>query len=197
MKVSAPLLSPLLRSDTQGRLLADLYLNPEREFTATELAGRADTSVPSASRELSRMVSAGFLTARTSGRNRYVRVNRDHPLFAPTEQMLRYAYGPLAILPSLLRDVRGVREAYIYGSWAARLAGEPGPDPQDIDVLVVGDGVDRRVLGDVAEAARSRLHRDVNIRAVGTSAWAQLEDPFLAHIHSRPRAPIDLGHDEV
>ena len=66
--------------------------------------------------------------------------------------LLALTYGPAAILPELLARVDGVREAYIYGSWAARYRGEPGTEPRDVDVLVVGDA-DEDDLDDVARAA--------------------------------------------
>lgn len=192
MKQSAPVLAPLLRSDTQGRLLAQLYLHPDEERTTTELARLADTAVPNASRELRRLVAAGFLHARTSGRNRYLRVNQDHPLFRPVTEVLRYAYGPIAVLAPLLRDVPGVEEAHIYGSWAARLAGEVGPDPADIDLLVVGDHVDRSALDAAAESARRQLGREVNPRAVSSRAWGEKADLFLRHLYDRPIVSIPL-----
>lgn len=190
-----PVLAPLLRSDTQGRLLAELYLHPDRELTTTELAALADTALPNASRELRRMVEAGFLLARTSGRNRYMRVNTEHPLYRPVAEILRYAYGPVAVLAPLLREVAGVREAYIYGSWAARLAGEPGPDPSDIDVLVVGDHIDHAALDAAAEAGRRQLGREVNPRAVSQRAWGEKADLFLRHLYDRPLVSIPLDED--
>lgn len=192
MKPSVPALAPLLRSDTQGRLLAELYLHPERERTTTELARLADTALPNASRELRRLVDAGFVHARTSGRNRYLRVNENHPLYRPVAEILRYAYGPVAVLGPLLRAVPGVEEAHIYGSWAARLAGEVGPDPEDIDVLVVGDHVDHSVLDAAAETARRQLGREVNPRAVSRRAWGERADMFLRHLYDRPLVSIPL-----
>lgn len=41
-------------------------------------------------------------------------------------------------------------QAYIYGSWAARYLGEPGPVPQDVDVLAIGTASD----DDLYDAAR-------------------------------------------
>lgn len=187
-----PVLTPLLRSDTQGRLLAELYLHPEKERTATELARLADTGLPNASRELSRMVDAGFLHVRVSGRNRYLRVNEQHPLYRPVSEILRYAYGPVAVLRRLLRAVTGVDEAYIYGSWAARLRGEVGANPQDIDVLVIGDRVDHAALDAAAEEARRQLGREVNPRAVSRRAWQEKDDLFLRHVSDRPMVNIPL-----
>lgn len=187
------MLTPLLRSDTQGLLLAELYLYPEKERTATELARLAGTGLPNASRELSRMVNAGFLHARSSGRNRYLRVNEKHPLYRPVSEILRYAYGPVAVLTPLLREVSGAEEAYIYGSWAARLSGEVGPNPEDIDVLVIGNDVDHDALDAAADAARQRLGREVNPRAISRRAWDEKADLFLRHLKERPlvRIPIE------
>lgn len=197
MKPSVPVLAPLLRSDTQGRLLAELYLHPDRELTATELAGLVGTGVPNAWRELSRMADAGFLTVRSSGRNRYLRVNEQHPLYGPVSQILRYAYGPVAVLGPLLSEVSGVQEAYIYGSWAARLAGEVGPDPQDIDVLVIGDDVDHVALDTAAETARGQLGREVNPHAISRRAWIEKNDLFIRHLHERPLVSIPMAGDRA
>jgi hypothetical protein len=195
MKPSVPVLAPLLRSDTQGRLLAELYLQPGRERTTTELALSADTALANASRELNRLAHAGFLLSRTSGRNHYFQVNEAHPLYRPVSEIVRYAYGPLAVLGPLLDSVPGIEEAFIYGSWAARLAGEIGPDPHDIDVLAIGDDIDRSALDTVAESARRQLGREINPRAVSRRAWESKPDLFLQHLRERPLINIPLTGD--
>jgi DNA-binding transcriptional ArsR family regulator len=191
MKPRVPLLSPLLRSDTQGVMLAQLYLFPERERTASELARDAGVSLPTVLRELDRLTTAGFLRERTSGRNRYLRANTDHPLFRPVVQILQYSYGPIALLPELLSGIERVDQAFVYGSWAARFTGEEGADPNDIDVLVVGNP-DRGALFDVAQRATALLHREVNIRGVSAAQWEASDDLFLRTLRDRPLVPIPL-----
>lgn len=192
MKPSVPVLTPLLRSDTQGKLLAELYLHPEKERTATELARCVGTTLPNASRELNRMVTAGYLTVRSSGRNRYLRVNDQHPLYQPVADILRYAYGPVSVLATVLGRVEGVEQAFIYGSWAARLSGEAGPDPQDIDLLVVGDNVDLDALDEEVENARIQLGREVNPYTVSSQVWSEGNELFIRHLKARPLVQISL-----
>jgi len=55
MKPRVPTLSPILRSDTQGRMLAALFLHPEREYRATELAREAQVSLPTILRDIDRL----------------------------------------------------------------------------------------------------------------------------------------------
>lgn len=191
MKPGVPLLAPILRSDTQGRLLSDLYLFPERGLTPTQLAASAGTSLPTVLREVDRLLESGYVLERRSGRNRYIQVNIAHPLFRPLSEIIEYAYGPIAVLPRLLAPISGIREAYVYGSWAARIAGEPGHDPHDIDVLVVGDP-DRFEIHQAAQKASSLLMRETNIRIVSPEAWQSGDDIFLSTVQSRPLEPLRL-----
>ena len=191
MKPRVPLLSPLLRSDTQGRMLAALYLHPERERTLTELAYEAGVSAPTISRDVERLTTAGFLLARVSGRNRYIRANQEHPLFSPVAEILRHSYGPVALLPDILSPLRGIEQAFIFGSWATRYEGELGADPNDIDVLIIGD-LDRSDVYEAASAATTELGRETNIRAVSRSVWESSDDLFLRTVRERPLVEIAL-----
>jgi len=192
MKPRVPTLSPILRSDTQGRMLAALFLHPEREFRATELAREAQVSLPTILRDIDRLTESGYLTERTSGRNRYLRANTDHPIFESLASVLRYAYGPLALLPRLLSVIPGVTEAYVFGSWAARYTGTTGPDPHDIDVIAIGDA-DRMRIYEVASEATTQLGRDVNIRAVSENDWHRGDDLFISTIKDGPLVELSLS----
>lgn len=84
----------------------------------------------------------------------------------------------------------GATHILIFGSWAARLTGEAGPPPSDIDVLVVGDHLVREDSYAAAERAEARLGRSVNPVVRSTEAWADpTTDPLLDEILRRP-----VGH---
>ncbi len=191
MKPRVPLLSPLLRSDTQGRMLAALYLHPDREWTATELAREAGVSLPTILRDIDRLTTAGFILQRTSGRNRYLRVNTSHPIFSAVADVVRHSYGPLAVIPEILADVPGIEEAYLFGSWAARYEGQSGADPNDIDVVAIGNP-DRMTIYEAAAAATARLGREVNIRAVNRGDWEDEGDLFVRTIKNGALVAVPL-----
>ena len=99
-------------------------------------------------------------------------------------------FGPVPVLRELLAGVHGVREAWIYGSWAARYAQQPGPVPEDIDVLVVGTA-DPDALDEVAQTAGERLGREVNIRRVRPAAWDGVDaGAFKTTVTSRPMVSL-------
>ena len=87
---------------------------------------------------MARAAEAGVVGSRRLGSTRLVAA--DSPLTGP-----------------LTESVAGVDAVYLFGSWAARYAGQRGRAPADIDVLVIGRP-DRHEL-DEAVQARSRLIR--------------------------------------
>lgn len=199
MKGSA--LLPLLRSQTQGDLLALLFMNPEEEFTLAGAARRIGVSVPGVHHEVTRLVEAGFITDRREGNNRLIKAATDSVLARPLTDLLALTHGPLPVLTKALSSMKGIEQAYIYGSWAARYLGEPGPIPRDVDVLAIGK-VDSDDLYAVAESAGKILHREVNIRRVSVDSWlaslkqtdsgAKGVDPFLSTVRSKPLVEITL-----
>jgi DNA-binding transcriptional ArsR family regulator len=179
-------LLPLLRTPLLGELMAWIFLHPETDFSVTDLAHRLKASPSTVSREADRLVEAGLVSEERRGNMRLLRADLTSPLARPLTEVLGLTYGPVAVLADLLPSLGGVDEAYIYGSWAARYAGEPGPPPRDVDVLVVGDA-DEDDLADVAVAAERRLGREVNIHRVSTRAWQSSgDDPILTSVRSRP-----------
>jgi DNA-binding transcriptional ArsR family regulator len=193
-------LLPLLRSQTQGDLLALLFMNPEEEFTLAEAARKIGVSAPGV-HEVTRLKEAGFIEDRREGNHRLIRAATDSLIAKPLTDLLALTYGPLPVLSKLLSKVKGIQQAHIYGSWAARYLGETGPIPKDVDVLVVGT-TDLDDLYSVAEEAGKLLHREVNIRRVSPDTWesasgkAKLDqkgsNSFLSSVRSKPMVEISL-----
>jgi len=192
---SAPELSPLFRSDSQGAILALVLLNPDQAFTVAELARGTGTAYASTHREVERLLRTQVVTQTRVGLHRQVTANPDSPAAAPLRELVLMSYGPAVVVARSLRGIDGIDEAYIYGSWAARRAGEPGSPPRDIDVLVVGNP-SRSELHDAADDASRILRREVNPRVVTTETWRTSQDPFLVTVRSSPLTKLTLHEGE-
>jgi DNA-binding transcriptional ArsR family regulator len=191
MRSVPPALLPILRSQVAGDLLALLYLHPEAEYSLTEAATAIGASLNAVHYEAGKLSESGLISTRRRGNLRLVRAVTDSLLTRPLTDLLAVTYGPLPVLTDLLADVEGIAEAYIYGSWAARYRGEPGPAPADVDVLVIGTA-DPDDLDEVAGQAQRALHRPVSIRRVRPETWnvANPADPFLRSVKTRPLVSI-------
>ena len=100
-------------------------------------------------------------------------------------QLTLVTFGPQTVVTDEFASL-GAERVIVFGSWAARYHGEPGPLPADIDVLVVGD-VARADVYAAAERAEARLGMPVNPVLRNPAAWDDpTGDPLLAEIHTRP-----------
>lgn len=184
---------PLLRSRAQGALLALLYLHPDRDYSLSEAAREIGASIKVVHTEADRLTAAGLVTDTRRGTSRLLRAATDTPVARPLTDLLASTYGPLPVLTDILSGIGGVEAAYIYGSWAARYAGEAGGIPNDVDVLVIGTAsLDE--LDDAADRAQRRLRREVNVRQVSPGYWEDPDpaDPFMKHVRERPLVQLKV-----
>lgn len=183
MRTSAPALLPLFRSDLQAEILARLLLVND-EVGISELARELNAQQSTVHREVSRLVVAGVLANHSIGRTRLVSANRANPAYEALLQLMQVVYGPAVLVRTALADIDGISEAFIYGSWAARATGTPGPPPADIDLIVVGSP-DSDTLHHAMSEVETRLHREVNFIVITPTTWAaRADDQFLAGVDS-------------
>lgn len=182
---------PLLRSKLQAELLTLVLLSSPREWSLTDLAGRIGTSVSTAQREIQRAELAGVVASRRLGNTRLVQA-AESPLTAPLTELLLRAFGPAYVLAEQVLPLAGITEAYVFGSWAARYAGEAGRPPVDIDLLVIGEP-DRDALEDAVERAEQKLAREVNVTVRTPQWWADGDDAFHRDVSAKPKVALPLA----
>jgi len=191
VSTAPPRLAPIFRSDTQLQVLGATYLEPERHFTIPELVERSCRPQPTVAREVDRLTEAGLLQSELRGGRRSVWANTTFPIFDELHSILLKTIGPKAVLEQQLRGLGGVDQALIYGSWARRYHGEPGPLPQDVDLMVIGHADVGEVRSE-ADVASRRLGRDVNVTVLTPEEWERGGTGFLTHLKSQPLVPLGL-----
>jgi predicted nucleotidyltransferase len=137
---------------------------------------------------MARAQDAGVVSSRRVGNTRLVTA-ADSPLTGPLTELLLRSFGPRQVLAEELAGQPGIEEAFLFGSWAARYSGQPGPPPVDIDVLVIGNP-DRDDLDEAAQRAGSRLAREVNVTIRSPEWWRDGGDGFHAEVSRRPLIPL-------
>lgn len=201
MRTAAPALLPVFRSRLQGVLLATLLGQPDREWTLEELARTCGEPYQTVSGEIRRLQSGGLVVTRAIGRSKLVRADESSPYFAPLAQLALMSFGPPLVVAEELAGLVGVEQAFIFGSWAARYDGQPGPAPRDVDVLLIG-APDRDAVDEAARRAQSRLGREVNVTLRSRHRWDNDQDAFTVQLRVSPLllvppAVASGAHDEA
>jgi DNA-binding transcriptional ArsR family regulator len=196
MKVPPSSLAPILRSDTQGRILARLLTDPTKSYNLSELVEWAGSSMPTVQREVRRAEAAGIVETERVGPTRLVRANADHPLFDALRQIVLATYGPPAVVAREFADIDGTDAVLLFGSWAARYLGQPGRAPNDIDVLVIGTP-DRDEVDDAAERAEQAIGLPVQATVRSRAHWSTAQDSFIREIRSRPLVVVITDDPDI
>jgi DNA-binding Lrp family transcriptional regulator len=200
MRSSAPALLPIFRSQLQADILAALLLNPEREYSLTDLARRLDAPLSTVHGEVKRLTDAGLLRRRNAGRSAMVQANAGNRLVEPLTELLFLSWGPLQVIADEFAELDGAQRVLIFGSWAARYLQRHGPPPHDLDVLVVGRP-ERGAVYDAADRAQQRLGMPVNPVIRSEDAWREAADLLVQQIQSGPfvavLVPDDPGEESV
>jgi len=183
MRIDPPALLPILRSQNQARLLTWLLLHPSQEYALGELAKRLAIAPSTLHQEVERLVRAGIVADRQVGRNRLLRANTSSRLVPALTTLMSLSFGPEVVVGEEFAGIEGAEQVIIYGSWAQRFEGAEGPEPGDVDVLVVG-AADREQVYDAADRAQERLGLDVNPTLRSVASWEEAGDALVAAIKS-------------
>jgi hypothetical protein len=190
MRSVAPSLLPIFRSRHQVELLTKLLLHPDQEFSLSNLARELGFPLTTIQREAQRLVEAELIRDRKLGRNRLVSANAANPATRPLTQLVMMSFGPVEVIAEEFGSLAGAEQVIIFGSWAARYSGEPGPPPRDIDVLVVGQA-DELEMYAAADRAQRRLGLEVNPIRCTPAQWASPGDwALLVEVQNRPYTTV-------
>ncbi len=198
MRATAPPLLPIFRSRLQGELLALVLIDSARQWTIDELAERTGEPYQTVATEVRRLQKAELFTASTVGRTKLLSANEANPYLRPLSHLAVMTFGPPLAISEEFSTVDGINAIYIYGSWAARYEGEPGPAPNDIDVLIIGRP-NRDDVYDAGQRAQQRLGREVNVTQRTRKQWETATDGLTQQVRNSPmvEVPYPANHDEV
>ncbi|WP_156153134.1 ArsR family transcriptional regulator [Microbacterium oxydans] len=175
---------PIFRSDSQLAVLEAVF-SAEGAISTSEIVRRARISQPLANRELRRLADAGIFTASRIGRSALFVADEKNPATPHLRALVSIATGPQRLLAQVLRGVPGIDRALIFGSFAARSHGLPGANPNDIDLLVVGDPV-RAAVYEAIESVEQEVAREIHVTFLSRARWERGDEELVYRVRSSP-----------
>lgn len=152
-------LSDALFSNTQQRVLAFLFGQPERSFFATELIALAGGGSGAVQRELKRLEESGLVTVTPQGNRKHYQANPNSPIFAELCGIVQKTVGLAEPLRTALAPFsKKITVAFVYGSVAKR----SDTAHSDIDLMVISDTLEYADLYAAMEQAATILGRTIN-----------------------------------
>ncbi len=168
MTPNAVSLSSALFSRVQHRVLALIFVHPDRSFYASQIIRNVRSGVGAVERELSKLERSGLVSVERIGNEKHYRANQAAPIFEElrglVEKTVRVAEP---IKKSLAPYAHAIKSAFVYGSIAR------GADTahSDIDLIVIGDDLNYSDLYTAAQNVESRLRRKMHPLFLSADDW--------------------------
>jgi len=147
-----------LKSDIVNKVLGYYFLNPKARHYVRELAELLKLDPGNLSRKMLELKKEGFFLSENEGKNRYFILNKKFPLLKEYESIYEAKFGVVKSLEISLKEIKGIKKAYIFGSYA-KGSFEEG---SDIDLLVVGDN-DHTKISRAISVLEKRWYREINL----------------------------------
>jgi predicted nucleotidyltransferase len=179
-----------LFTKTQQRVLGLLYGTPDKSFYANEIMRWADMGRGTIRRELDRLVSAGILSVTPEGNQNHYQAKQDNPVYTELLGIVRKTFGVADVIRQALKPLNAqIKLAFIYGSIAK------GTDARtsDIDLMLIGEGLNYGDVMDVLMPFEESLQRSVNPTIFTSAEFASRLDQnssFLVRVMEQPKLVI-------
>jgi predicted nucleotidyltransferase len=177
------------------RLLTHFLVRPDQRLHLRALQERTGMGMGALQRELRRFEALG-LVRRVEERGRvYFDPVPGHPSWTAFRTLLREHGDPVEVVREVLRDVPGIKAAFVFGS-TARGGARTG---SDVDVLIVEEGMPAAAIGRAMIEAESLLGRSLDVKRLTPAVLAEKlrrGSAFLRDVASGPKAWL-IGSEDV
>ncbi|MBN2236971.1 MAG: ArsR family transcriptional regulator [Bacteroidales bacterium] len=149
------MLDALITSKTRIKLLLKFFLNSSSESYLRNLEEEFGESTNAIRVELNKFEQAGLLNSRSSGNKKLFRANTLHPLFSDIHNLLLKHIGFDQIIDKVVTNLGQVEQVFLVGKFAK------GIDTEIIDLIFMGEGVNKNYLVELVEKAERLIKRKI------------------------------------
>lgn len=166
-----------LRSKVTIKLLDYYFLNPDAQHYINEVARILELDPKNTETKLKEFEKEGLFKSEFRGKERYFFLAKDNPILEHYRQIFLKTHGIEKKLKDMLLLIKGLKEAYIFGSYAS----DKMNSSSDIDVLAIGSHSVLE-LQKVITKLQKDTGREFNVMNLNPKEFAvkrKNKDPFI------------------
>jgi len=171
-----------LKSKITVKILNYFLFNPKKRRYINELAILLSEDSKNVYRKLQDLEKEGILKSEFQGKQRYFYLNKVYPLLKEYKAIFFKKVGFEQKLRMVLQNVKGINEAYLYGSYAKNKM----DSNSDLDLLVIGNHSLLDVQKSIAKIQKE-IGREINIVNLSDEEFKKKKknnNPFIKNIFS-------------
>lgn len=153
------MLETLITSKTRLRILIKFFINVTTNGHLRGLATEMQESTNAIRKELNNLSDAGYLDKFNEKNRVSYKANSKHPLFLTLQKIIHQHIGLESIVSSILERLGSIKTIIVVGDYAN------GIDSGVIEVVLVGDDLDKDYINRLANKIKSKIDREVHFIA--------------------------------
>ncbi len=150
------MINTLITSQTRIKLLRKFFLNSNTRAHLRGLESEFGESSNAIRIELNRFEDAGLLKSLRQGNKKLYQANMNHPLFSDIHSIILKDSGIDRIIDNVIHKIGDLTGVYLTGDFAR------GKDSRVIELIIVGEELDRTYLADKVLQAERMTGRKVS-----------------------------------
>lgn len=177
-----------LRSEITKKLLNYFFINPHESLYVNELSRKLGLDKRNLVKKLKELEKDGILKSQNRGNLKLYSINKNYPFYKEYEKIIRKTIGLEDELRKVAKEVPGIKEAYIYGSYAK----DKMDTHSDLDLLIIGDH-EILSLQKKLSKLQKEIDREINSVSMDESEFKKRiknRDPFIMDILNRKNIRI-------
>jgi len=177
-----------LKSTITKKILNYFFINPHESLYVNELSRKLALDKRNLVKKIKELEDEGILTHEARGNLKLYSINSRYPLYREFRKIIMSTIGLEDQLRRLFQDIDGIKEAYIYGSYAK----DAMEAHSDIDLLIIGS-VNTVFLQKRVSVIQKDLNREFNITVMDDKEYRKRiknEDPFISGVIKEKRVKI-------
>jgi len=123
-----------LKSQVTRKLLNYFFINPEKVLYVNEISKMLKLDKRNLVKKMRELEKIGLLKSETRGNLKLYSIDSSYPLYDEYKNIIMKTLGFEVWLKKILKETKGIKEVYIYGSYAKNKM----DTHSDIDLLIVG-----------------------------------------------------------
>ena len=150
-----------LRSEITRKLLNYFFINPHESLYINEMSKKLYLDKRNLVKKIKELEKEGILKSQHRGNLRLYSINKGYPLYNEYRTIVIKTLGFEESIKRILKELKGIKEAYIYGSYAK----DKMDVHSDIDLLVIGNHsivpLQRRL-----NKIQKEINREINVTSM-------------------------------
>ena len=177
----------ITKSKTREKILRHFFSDPGKRYYLRQLEKILGLSVGNVRRELLSLEKSGLFKKEEMGNQTYYFLNKNGALFDEYKKIIFKTIGVEGTLKKELQKIKGIKRAFIFGSFAKNKE----DSASDIDLMIIGT-VDEDVLIPKVSKLESVFNREINYHLFDEKEWNEKlkHESFVQEVANGPKIEI-------